>query len=133
MKYLLDTNICIRFINGRAPQLRQKFLEMNDDDIVVSAITKAEMFYGSAKSQTPAISRIKQDSFLDRFVSLPFDDKAADVYGPIRAELERMGKPIGQLDMLIAAIALAYNLVLVTHNVREFGRIKGLMVEDWEI
>ncbi|MCD4686471.1 MAG: type II toxin-antitoxin system VapC family toxin [Anaerolineae bacterium] len=133
MKYLLDTNACIRFINGRAPKLRERFLAENDRDMAVSTVTKAEMFYGAAKSQTPTISRAKQDRFLRRFVSLPFDDAAADCYGHIRAALERRGTPISAYDMMIAAIALVHSLILVTHNVREFSRIEVLRLEDWEV
>jgi tRNA(fMet)-specific endonuclease VapC len=132
MRYLLDTNVCIRFINGRSPKLRDKFLIMTDQEIVVSAVTKAEMFYGSAKSQMPEISRTKQERFLSRFVSLPFDDKAADMYGSMRAELERIATPIGSYDMMIASLALAHDLILITHNVKEFGRVNRLRIEDWE-
>ena len=133
MKYLLDTNTCIRFINGRNPRIREHFLEVDDADLAVSTITRAELFYGSAKSQTPAASRAKQREFLRRFSTLPFDNRAAEVYGPMRAVLEQRGLPIGQNDMLIAAIALANNLTLVTHNTREFERIDQLRLEDWEI
>lgn len=66
-------------------------------------------------------------------ITLPFDDLAAVAYGSLRAELERQGTPIGQYDMLIAAVALANSLILVTHNVSEFGRISGLVIEDWEV
>lgn len=133
MKYLLDTNTCIRFINGRAPKIRERFLLVSEDEIVISSISKAEMYYGSAKSQTPEISRAKQDSFFNRFTSISFSDQAAEFYGTIRAGLERKGKPIGQNDMLIAAIALANNLVLVTHNISEFERVPNLTLEDWEV
>jgi len=132
MKYLLDTNACIRYINGRAPNLRAKFLRVSDDDIGVSSITKAEMYYGSSKSQTPERSRDKQDEFFKRFVSLPFDDVAADRYGAIRAKLEKAGTPIGAYDLMIASVALAHNLILITHNVKEFSRIAELRIEDWE-
>lgn len=133
MKYLLDTNACIRYINGRAPKLRERFLIVEDGDIAVSSITKAELFYGAAKSQTPEISRVKQELFLSRLVSLSFDDIAADIYGHLRVSLERQGMPIDKYDMLIASVALAHDLILVTHNVREFARIAGLRIEDWEI
>jgi tRNA(fMet)-specific endonuclease VapC len=132
MKYLLDTNACIRYINGRAPKLRARLSGIPRRDVAVSTITKAEMFYGSAKSQTPQRSREKQIEFLTTLITLPFDDMAAIVYGPLRTELEQKGTPIGQYDMLIAAVALANNLILVTHNVGEFGRITGLKIEDWE-
>lgn len=133
MKYLLDTNACIRYINGRSPKLRAKLASTPRLDVAVSAITKAEMFYGSAKSQTPERSLEKQIEFFDTIVSLSFDDAAAEVFGPLRPELERKGMPIGAYDGLIAAIALAHDLILVTHNVDEFGRITGLKIEDWEI
>ncbi len=88
MKYLLDTNTCIRYINGRSPKLRTKLSSTPRRDVVVSTITKAERFYGSAKSQTPQRSREKQIEFLETIVSLPFDDAATLVFGPLRAELE---------------------------------------------
>ncbi len=133
MRYLLDTNTCIRYLNGRAPAIRQKMLIVDDTDIAISAITKGEMFAGSARSQIPQRSRARQDEFFVRFVSLPFDDAAASEFGRIRAALEAAGTPIGPYDMQIAAIALAHNLIVVTHNVREFGRIEGLQIEDWEL
>jgi tRNA(fMet)-specific endonuclease VapC len=132
MTYLLDSNACIRYINGRSPKLRARLSSTPRREVAVSTITKAEMFYGSAKSQTPQRSREKQIEFLKTTISLPFDDAAAVVYGSLRAHLERQGAPIGQYDMLIAAIALANDLILVTLNVREFGRITGLKIEDWE-
>ncbi len=133
MRYLLDTNTCIRYINGRAPQIQSNMHSKSYDEIAVSAITKGEMYYGSAKSQTPERSRAKQDEFLRHFDSLAFDEDAAEEYGSIRAYLERRGTPIGRHDMLIAAIARANGLIVVTHNTREFERIPGLNVEDWEV
>ncbi len=90
------------------------------------------MYFGSLKSQNPKRSRAKQDDFLRQFDSLPFDDDAAEEYADIRAYLETRGKPIGTRDMLIAAIARANGLVVVTHNTKEFRRIPGLNIEDWE-
>lgn len=132
MKYLLDTNACIRYVNGRSPKLRAKLSSMPRREIAVSTITKAEMFYGSAKSQTPQRSREKKLEFFATLITLPFDEKAALTFGPLRADLERKGTPIGQYDMLIAAVALANDLILVTHNVGEFERIADLAIEDWE-
>lgn len=133
MKYLLDTNTCIRYINGRAPHLRLKLPTIPASDITVCSIVVAELFFGAAKSNTPERSLAKQRAFLRPYVSLPFDDKAATAYAQIRASLEKLGTPIGPLDLLIAAIALANDLILVTHNSAEFGRINGLKIEDWEI
>lgn len=132
MKYSLDTNTCIRAINGRAAQVRTRLLQVSASEIVVCSIVRSELFYGSAKSQTPERSRQKQDLFLQPFASLPFDDAAADAYGKIRSTLERAGTPIGPLDMQIAAIAVTHDLILITHNTREFARIPGLKYEDWE-
>lgn len=133
MKYSLDTNTCIRYINGRSPKVRTKLPTIPAQEIIVCSIVRTELFWGSAKSQTPAASRAKQVRFLRPYSTLAFDDAAANVYGSMRAALEHAGTPIGPNDMLIAAIALAHNLILVTHNTREFGRVAGLKLEDWEI
>ena len=84
------------------------------------------------KSRDPTRAIRAQRSFFSRYRSLPFDDVAADVYGRIRAELESKGTPIGPNDLLIAAIAVANDLTLVTHNTNEFSRVTGLVLEDWE-
>ena len=133
MKYLLDTNVCVRYLNGRVPQVRVRLLALDEADIAVSIITKAELYYGSAKSQTPERSRQRQVSFLRRFTLLPFDDAAVEQYAVLRVALEQQGTPISHPDMQIAAIALANDLVLVTHNTAEFSRISGLALEDWEV
>lgn len=132
MKYLLDTNTCIRYLNGRAPKIRDHFRGVPDTEIAISAITQGEMFFGSAKSQSPQLSRARQDAFFSRFVSLSFDRVAAHVFGEIRAYLEQAGTPIGPYDMQIAAIAIVHDLIVVTHNIKEFGRIDWLKIEDWE-
>lgn len=133
MKYLLDTNVCVRFLNGRVPQIRTRLLALDEAHVAVSIITKAELYYGSAKSQTPERSRQRQAAFPRRFMLLPFDDAAVDHYADLRVSLERRGVPISHPDMQIAAIALANALVLVTHNTVEFSRIDGLTLEDWEV
>ncbi len=96
-------------------------------------MVKSELFYGAMKSRKREENINKQRQFFSRFVSLPFDDKSAEIYGVIRADLEQKGTPIGGYDLQIAAIAIANNLTLVTHNIREFGRIEGLSYEDWEV
>jgi tRNA(fMet)-specific endonuclease VapC len=98
MKYLLDTNACIRYLNGRSGSLRRQISAKNPDDIVLCSVVKAELFYGARKSQRPQRSLEKQHQFVNHFVSLPFDDEATEVYGQIRAELERAGTPIGPND-----------------------------------
>jgi tRNA(fMet)-specific endonuclease VapC len=85
------------------------------------------------KSANPERNFALQQAFLEQFISLPFDDLAATTFGVIRSQLEIKGTPIGAYDLQIAAIALANNLTLVTHNTQEFQRVEGLQVEDWEV
>ncbi|MGB7337959.1 MAG: type II toxin-antitoxin system VapC family toxin [Phototrophicaceae bacterium] len=132
MKYSLDTNTCIRFINGRSQAIRQKLPTIPAKDIVVCSVVRGELAYGASKSQTPERSAEKQARFLRPYATLPYDDLAAQAYGEIRAVLEKAGTPIGPYDLQIAAIALVHNLILVTHNTREFARVPDLMIEDWE-
>jgi tRNA(fMet)-specific endonuclease VapC len=132
MKYSLDTNTCIRYINGRAPKVREKIPTVPARDIVVCSVVRGELAYGAAKSQTPQRSAEKQQQFLEPYASVPYDDLAAQMFGQIRAYLEKQGTPIGPYDMQIAAIALVHDLILVTHNVAEFSRVPDLQIEDWE-
>ena len=133
MTHLLDTNACIRYLNGRSTSLRDKLAAMPSDAVSVCSVVKAEMYAGAMKSNDPTRTRLKQQAFLVQFISLPFDDAAAEVYAIIRAHLEAQGMPIGPYDLQIAAIALVNNLILVTHNAREFSRVPGLTLEDWEV
>lgn len=132
MKYLLDTNTCIRYINGRSQSVAHKLNSLPEGEAVVCSVVKAELFFGALRSQNPVKTMAGQRQFLDLFISLPFDDAAAEYYGQIRADLTNKGTPIGGNDTLIASISMANKLILVTHNTREFGRIIGLEIEDWE-
>lgn len=133
MKYLLDTNLCIIYLKGRNLNLKQKLESVAIQEIAVCSIVKAELCFGAMKSSNPERNFALQQAFLDQFVSLPFDDLAATTFGVIRSQLEIKGTPIGAYDLQIAAIALANNLTLVTHNTQEFRRVEGLQVEDWEV
>jgi len=133
VKYLLDTNACIRLMTGRAPGLVERFRQHRPSEIAVCSVVKAELFYGAAKSSSPEKTLAKQKEFLSLFHSFLFDDCAAERSGHLRAELHAQGTPIGPYDTQIAAIALANDLVLVTHNVAEFERVNGLQIEDWEV
>jgi tRNA(fMet)-specific endonuclease VapC len=132
MRWMLDTNACIRYLNGRSPGLKSRLDTVAESDVVVCSIVKAELFYGAARSRDPARTRTSQEQFLSRFVSLTFDDAAADADGRIRAGLEARGQLIGPNDLLIAAIALANGISLITRNTDEFSRVTGLHIEDWE-
>ncbi len=132
MNFLFDTNVCISYLNNYLSPVRRKLEHLLPNQIYVCSVVKAELFYGAMKSKNPSRTLAKQNIFLNQFVSLPFDDKAAKIFGDIRAYLAKIGQPIGPYDLQIAAIALANELTLVTHNIREFSRIPHLQIEDWE-
>ena len=132
MRYLLDTNTCIQFLNSRNSALQRRLAAISRDDVAICQIVKAELIYGAYRSARREANLALLARFFSQFVSLPFDDASAEIYGRIRAELVRAGTPIGPNDLMIAAIALAHDAILVTHNVREFGRVEGLRFEDWE-
>ena len=132
MRYLLDTNVCVVFLNGRSDSVRDRLISTPIEDMAVCSVVKAELFYSAMRSNNPTKPLERQQEFLERSVSLPFADDAALLFGQIRASLASAGTPIGAYDLQIAAIALANNLTLVTHNTREFERVDGLRLEDWE-
>ena len=132
MSYLLDTNVWARYLNGRSPAIRQKFREVDLTQVFICSIVKSELAYGAFKSRNPDLTYRKQNDFITLFVSLPFDDASALIFGRLKAQLELTGEMIGIKDLQIAAIALANDLTLVTHNTAEFGRVAGLKIEDWE-
>ncbi len=132
MSYLLDTNTCIRYLNGQSGSIKARLEQLSPENISLCSVVKAELLYGVAKSRVVEQTLARLNRFFDQFTSLPFDDSSATAYGMIRADLEKRGVPIGPNDLMIAAIALASDLILVTHNHREFGRIANLKHEDWE-
>ncbi len=130
MKYLLDTNTCIYTLKrqgGTVDRLRQH----SPEDLGVTIITVAELWFGARKSARPESTRREVDAFLKPFDVLPFDHAAEEAYGRLRFELEHLGPPIGERDLLIASIGVAQGLTVVTHNISEFGRVPGLKIEDW--
>jgi tRNA(fMet)-specific endonuclease VapC len=129
---LLDTNACIRVLNGSSAAVAARLQATNPADVRLSAVVKAELLYGARKSGRVEANLRLLRRFFDPLVSLPFDDRCADEAGLIRLDLERSGRPVGPNDLLIAATARAHDLVLVTHNIREFGRVPGLRLDDWE-
>lgn len=130
MKYLLDTDTCIYLLNGRPGSVTETFRRHRVASICLSSITTSELRWGVAKSASER-NRAALEAFLASFQIVAYDDEAARAYGDLRAELERRGKPIGPMDLLIAAQAIALDLVLVTNNEREFKRVPGLRVENW--
>ena len=133
MKWLLDTNVCIAVIRQRPESALRRLRGKQVGQVGLSTITLAELEFGAAKSQQPARARAALREFLLPLEVVPFDEAAADEYGTVRAAMEKKGRPIGPLDTLFAAHALALGTVLVTNNTREFRRVPGLSVEDWSL
>ena len=134
MSYLLDTNICIALINGTSSQVRRRHIQATGHGTIphTSPIVAHELWYGVAKSDRVAQNANRLTAFLNSAVTvLDYTERDAQAAGEIRAELERQGQRIGEYDTLIAGQAFSRNLILVTANTREFGRVKGLIVEDW--
>ena len=130
-RFLLDTDVCVELLRGRAPHLFERLRRFEIDDIAISSITLAELQYGVAKSARPARHELLLAEFCAPLAILPFDSIAAETYGRVRAGLERAGTSIGPLDTLIAAYAISLHLTLVTNNEREFRQVAGLLVENW--
>jgi len=131
MKVMLDTNICIAIIKGKSPNVLKRFVAYKVGEIGISCVTLAELELGVAKSLHVEKNQAALEEFVLPLEIANFDREAALVYGRVRAALERKGTPIGSLDMMIGAHALALDATLATNNTREFSRIKGLNVVDW--
>lgn len=132
MNYLLDTNACIAYLNRADSQVRKHMQLLKPSQIVLCTVVEAELYYGVMKSADPIKNLERLLPFVRQFVSLPFDKAAAKEFGRIRAELSKAGTPIGPYDLQIAAIAVAHGVTVVTHNTREFTRVQGLQLVDWE-
>lgn len=131
MRYLLDTNTCIEVIRKKSQAVLQKITHYPVTDIAISTITIAELQYGVQKSGNISQNQQALNQFLLPFIFLDFDYAATQEYGVIRRYLEAQGTPIGSLDILLAAQALAHSLVFVTNNVKEFQQVPNLQIEDW--
>jgi tRNA(fMet)-specific endonuclease VapC len=129
--WLLDTNICIAWLNGKDAALKKRILSTPVVELAVCSMVKAELHYGARHSQRVAQNLERLAHFLAPFESLAFDDEAAEHYGVIRNQLAKSGQVIGANDLCIAAIAMANDVTLVTRNEREFRRVAGLKVVKW--
>ena len=130
LRYMLDTNLCIRVLRDRPPGLRERF-NAEAAALCISSVTLAELLYGAEKSMRPVETRHRVEDFAARLAVLAFDDAAAAHYGDIRADLERRGQVIGPYDLMIAGHARSKGLMVVTGNLSEFTRVAGLRAEDW--
>ena len=129
--YLLDTDIAIELLRGRNAHVAEQLASRNRNTIFLSTVTVAELMFGALRSRKPQESIVRCRQFCSAFQLVELDQDAGERSGAIRADLERRGERIGAYDVLIAGIASARGHVLATHNIREFGRVAGLQVEDW--
>ncbi|HEX3883443.1 MAG TPA: type II toxin-antitoxin system VapC family toxin [Stellaceae bacterium] len=130
MRFLLDSNAVITLVNYPTSQIARRVRHERSDDIGISSIVAHEIYYGAFKSRRAALNVAVFDAMV--FPMLDFGGDDARRAGVVRAELAARGTPIGPYDVLIAGQALARDLILVTHNTREFSRVSGLRIEDWE-
>lgn len=130
MIYLLDTDICSYVMKERPIEVLQKFDTVSVEELCTSAITKAELLYGAEKLQSKRLTQLA-NRFLLRVRVMPWPDQAALIYARKRSELEKAGTPIGNMDLLIAAHAIAINATVVTNNTRYFSKVPGLAFENW--
>ena len=128
MKFLLDTDTCIFALRLR-PQVRTHFEALAPEDLATSAMNEAELCYGALNSQNAQRHVRDVEAFLAPIKIFPFDREAAKEHARLRMALKQM--PIGERDLVIASVALAHRLTVVTHNQREFGRVPGLKTVDW--
>ena len=129
-RYLLDTNTASYIIKGNVPRVRERLLKVPMSQVLISAVTEAELLFGAARKREAVRLKTAIDEFLLRVDSLLWDSNAARHYANVRAALEIAGTPMGNLDMMIGAHALAVEAVLVTND-RSFRRLKHLKIEDW--
>ena len=130
LRYLLDTNLCIRVLRDRPPAIRERF-NAQSAELCVSTIVLTELLHGAARSARPTENRRAVEDFTARLVVLPYDDAAAAHAADIRASLESKGQMIGGYDVLIAGHARSRGLAVITGNLGEFRRVDGLLCEDW--
>ncbi len=128
---MLDTDICSYAIKQSSVPVRRRLEQLPIEAVCISVITKAELLYGLALMPTPEKYRSAIEAFLQYAQVLDYPEAAAIHYAEIRAALKREGQMIGSNDLLIAAHARSLDLALVTNNVREFGRVAGLRIENW--
>ncbi len=128
--YLLDTNTVSYIMKGKFPSVRRRLLEVPMAQVAISVVTEAELLFGVLRMPEATRLKIAVEEFLLRVEVLPWDSEAALTYAEIRATLERQGTMLGNLDLMIAAQAIAAGAVLVTND-RGFRRVRGLKTEDW--
>jgi len=132
LRFLLDTNACVGYLNDTNASLVTRMKRCAPSELALCSMVKAELLFGARRSSHVSRNLGHLADLFGLFISLPFDDRCAEHYGLIRADLSREGRVIGPDDLMIAATARAHDLTLVTHNVGVFSRIVGLRIDDWE-
>ncbi|MGK7876472.1 MAG: type II toxin-antitoxin system VapC family toxin [Xenococcaceae cyanobacterium] len=130
MKYLLDTDTCIYWLNGRT-SVRDRLLAVGWTEIAICVITVAELYFGAYNSSKIVENLACAERFIQEIPVLPLNINALRRYGELKAQLRKIGRPIANFDLLIASVALTENLILVTNNTRHYNRLSGLTLENW--
>jgi len=129
MIYMLDTDTVSNIVRKHPPVIK-KLIGHENDEICISAITNAELFYGLEKKKSQKLFN-EVRSIIGKCTIIDFDASQSEIYGRIRLELEKSGTPLGDMDLLIASAAMSTGAILVSHNTKHFSKIKGLKIEDW--
>jgi len=129
MIYMLDTDTVSNIVKKHPPVIK-KLIKHEDDEICISAVSNAELFYGLEKKNSQKLFN-EVRSIIGKCTIIDFDASQSEIYGRIRVELEKSGTPLGDMDLLIASAAMSTGAILVSHNTKHFSKIKGLKVEDW--
>jgi tRNA(fMet)-specific endonuclease VapC len=130
VKFLLDTNACIHFLNGTSDRLVQRILDAGPGNVAISSITLAELQFGAARSGKPVANLERVESFAEEFVSYPFDDECAARFGRIKAEMLSAGRLTPDFDVAISVVAMTHGLTVITAD-RRFAEVAGLASADW--
>ena len=129
--YMLDTDTSSYIIKNRPESVRRRLVQVKPEQLCISIITYAELLYGVERSSSQQVNHEIVMDFVRRLLVQTWDEAAAEVYAKLRADLERVGQPIGGMDMQIAVHALSLQAILVTNNTRHFERVSGLVLENW--
>ncbi len=131
MRYMLDTNICSYILKKRPASVKAHFNQVHPGDLAISAVVLAELYYGAARHPQGQVILHEINDFISRLSVVPWDEGAAEAYGNLRATLEKSGRPIGAMDMMIAAHAISQKATLISNNLKHFDDIPGLLTDNW--
>ncbi|GAB4524265.1 MAG: type II toxin-antitoxin system VapC family toxin [Pleurocapsa sp.] len=130
MKYLLDTDICIYWLKGKST-VRTKVEQVDWSNLAICVITATELYFGAYNSNKIEQNLKTAENFIQSITVLPLSNDTLKKFGQLKAQLRKVGTPVADFDLLIASVAIANNLILVTNNTRHYQRITGLNLENW--